>query len=339
VITPVHNNGEYISECIESILAQTYQNLEYIIVNNCSKDDSAVIARRYAARDSRIRVLDNKTFLPVMANHNAALRQVSLASKYTKVVFADDWIFPRCLEEMVAVAEEHSTIGVVGALSLQGRRVMWSGLRYPSRLVAGRDVARQLLLRELYGIGSPNAVLYRSDLVRSRDHFYTESNIHGDTEAAIAAFRDWDFGFVHQVLTFTRERPESLTSASSHLQTSYAGTLQILREHGAAFLSPTELEAATQLCLREYYDFLGKSVLLTRDSGFWDYHKRRLKEVGAELKIGRLAWATAAFVVREMLNPAAAVAKVRKRSEGWQNGKAATQESQAIRELKSGSTS
>ena len=41
VVTPVYNGAEYLSECIESVLAQTYQNWDYTIVNNCSTDDSA----------------------------------------------------------------------------------------------------------------------------------------------------------------------------------------------------------------------------------------------------------------------------------------------------------
>src|ERR1044071_7298806 len=107
VVTPVYNNAAHFEECIESVLAQTYRNWEYTIVDNCSTDGSGEIARRYAARDSRIRVVRNDQFLRVMANHNRALRAISPDSKYCKMVFADDWIFPECLERMVAVAEQH----------------------------------------------------------------------------------------------------------------------------------------------------------------------------------------------------------------------------------------
>ena len=44
VLTPVYNGEDYLAECIESILAQTYRNFEYTIVNNCSKDRSLEIA-------------------------------------------------------------------------------------------------------------------------------------------------------------------------------------------------------------------------------------------------------------------------------------------------------
>ena len=97
MVTPVYNNEEYLVECIESVLAQTYQNWDYTIVNNCSTDKTGEIARRYAAKDPRIKVYDSQQFLRAVPNHNLALRQISARSKYCKIVFADDWIFPRCL--------------------------------------------------------------------------------------------------------------------------------------------------------------------------------------------------------------------------------------------------
>ena len=47
VVTPVYNGAEYLVECIESVVNQTYANWEYVIVDNCSTDDTLAIARRY----------------------------------------------------------------------------------------------------------------------------------------------------------------------------------------------------------------------------------------------------------------------------------------------------
>ena len=137
IVTPVYNNEEYLAECIESVLAQTYQNWDYIIVNNCSTDKSGEIARRYAAKNPRIRVHDNQQFLRAVPNHNLALRQISPESKYCKIVFADDWIFPHCIEEMVAVAEEHSSVGIVGAYGLQEHEILLERAAVPQPDGAG----------------------------------------------------------------------------------------------------------------------------------------------------------------------------------------------------------
>src|SRR5262245_34009099 len=182
IVTPVYNEAEYLAECVESVLAQTYQNWDYTIVDNCSTDGSVDIARRYAAQDQRIRILENQRFLRAIPNFNGALRQIAPASKYCKVVLGDDWIFPECLERMVAVAEAHPSVGIVGAYALEGGQVRWTGLPYPSTLVCGREICRKHFLDKLYVFGSQTSVLYRADLVRSHDPFYTEANIHADTE-------------------------------------------------------------------------------------------------------------------------------------------------------------
>ena len=96
VVTPVYNTEEYIRECIESVLAQTYGNFEYIIVNNCSMDNTGEIAESYAKKDSRLRIYHNKQHLSQVENYNTALEQISPHSKYCKLVQADDWIFPCC---------------------------------------------------------------------------------------------------------------------------------------------------------------------------------------------------------------------------------------------------
>jgi len=301
IVTPIYNGAEYLAECIESILAQTYQNWDYTIVDNCSTDESAEIAQRYAARDSRIRVHRNQDFLPVIGNHNAALRQISPRSKYCKVVFGDDWIFPECLEKMVALAEAHPSVGLVGAYVLEGEHIICAGLPYTNRVVDGRVICRRTLLDKLYLFGSANSVLYRSDLLRSHERFYNEANIHADTEACFALLEASDFGFVHQVLTFTRVRAGSETARSLDLHTDLAGMLHILRTYGEHYLTKEELEAFTDEHLSDYYRFLNQSLFVGRDREFWEYHRQQLADAGIPFSRIRLIWATLATLRRALV--------------------------------------
>ncbi|HTZ95821.1 MAG TPA: glycosyltransferase [Terriglobales bacterium] len=309
IVTPVYNNEDYLAECIESVLAQTYQNWEYTIVNNCSTDGSAGIARRYAARDSRIRVVDNEQFLRVVPNHNWALRQISPESKYCKMVFADDWIFPECLERMVAVAEQHPSIGIVGAYVLEGSAVSCVGLRYPSSFVDGREVCRDHLLKSVYVFGSPNSLLYRSDLVRNNDPFFNEGNIHADTEVCFSLLRKCDFGFVHQVLTFTRVRDGSMTSTASDLGASLAGRLQILLGYGPDFLAPHQQETLLADHLSTYYESLGRSLLLGQKR-FLEYHKAKLRASGVGFSYMRVLGGALATLWRLGANPGRSITNV-----------------------------
>jgi glycosyltransferase involved in cell wall biosynthesis len=310
VITPVHNEEGHLAECIESVLAQTYQNWEYTIVDNCSTDTSLEIARRYAAKDRRIRIVENRELLEVIPNHNMALRQMSPASKYCKLVFGDDWIFPECLERMVTVAEEHPSVGIVGAFVLEGVQVRCTGLPYLSTFVSGREICRQHLLENLYVFGSANSVLYRADLVRSRHPFYTASNIHADTEVCFALLTQSDFGFVHQVLTFTRVRPGSLATFSEYVRTDLAGTLRILLAFGSAYLTPKELAERVRLHLSEYYASLARVLILDRDKEVWEYHKAKLTEAGIGFSRVRLARAALALLCGAVLTPKTTVQKL-----------------------------
>lgn len=310
VVTPVYNEAKYLSECIESVLGQTYQNWDYAIVDNCSTDGSIEVARRYAAKDRRIRIHQNQQFLSVIPNHNVALRQVSPNSKYCKMVLGDDWIFPNCLQEMVAVAEAHPSIGIVGAYALEGERVAWAGLPFPSDIVCGREICRRHLLEGLYVFGSANAVLYRADLVRNHDPFYNEENIHADTEVCFTLLKTCDFGFVHQILTFTRVRGGSLNTASQEIQTSFASMLQLLIEHAPQYLTREERAASLARHVAEYYRFLGKSLMLGRGKQFWDYHKGELAKSGVGFNRARLAEGALAVICDAALNPKDTVSKL-----------------------------
>jgi glycosyltransferase involved in cell wall biosynthesis len=311
IVTPVYNGAEYLSECIESVLAQTYQNWDYTIVNNCSTDESMDIARRYAERDARIRIYDNQQFLEVIPNHNAALRQISPASKYCKLVFADDWIFSECIERMVAVAEQFPSVGIVGAYVLQGQEVKCAGLPYQATMFDGREICRQHFLNRLYVFESANAVLYRADLVRDKPIFYNENNIHADTEVCFTLLKTSDFGFVHQILTYTRVRPESLSAFSAELQTYFAGMLQLLLAHGRDYLTQNELERLRQHHISDYYKFLGKCLLLGHDSVL-NYHKAKLAEADIGFHWPRLVSGMLSTIWGLGLNPKSTAEKLLK---------------------------
>jgi glycosyltransferase involved in cell wall biosynthesis len=314
----MYNTAGYIEECIESVRRQTYEHWDYVIVNNCSTDGSAAIARRYAELDPRIRVVDNTTLLPAIANHNHALRQISPASKYCKVVFSDDWLFPQCLEEMVALAENNPSVGIVGSYGIQG-----GDLWHSSRRVDGRDLCRWLLLETLswdmapylgraYGNLAAHSLLYRSDLVRHRDKFFNETNLHCDRENFIDLLRGCDFGFVHQVLTFTRERTGSLSAYSMRYNTFVGGRLYDVTKYGPDYLTPRELRSRRAELVKDYYNYLAISLMMgRRDSEFWTYHRQKLADAGVKFSRGLLFLALLARCVRAVTHPKETLEKLK----------------------------
>jgi glycosyltransferase involved in cell wall biosynthesis len=316
IVTPVHNDEEYLTECIESVLTQTYSNWEYIIVNNCSTDRSGEIAHSYASKDGRIRVLDNQTLLRAVPNHNFALRQISSDTKYCKIVFSDDFIFPRCIEDMVSAGEAHPSAGIIAAYGLQGTEtlVKWAGLAYPSHLVSGREICRRYFIEGLYVFGTSTSVMYRADLLRRRNPFFNESNLHSDIEVCLDMLRESDLAFVHQILSFTRERNGSLTSLARDMNTIIAAKVYELVTYGHHYLDKEELESCRRRILAEYYNYLAVNLLSgRREEKFWALHRRKLTESGVGFSWPHLAKASVERMGRAIFNPGETISKIKKR--------------------------
>lgn len=303
VLTPVYNGEKYLAECIESILAQTYHNWEYCIVNNCSTDRTLEIAQEYAKRDKRIRIHNNSDFVACDQNGNIAFRQISLNSKYTKMVHADDWLFPECIKKMVALAEANPKVAIVGSYGLRNERVSWDGLPYSTTVFSGREICRDTLLGRLYVFGSPTSLLIRSDEVKARPTFYNDVNPHCDIEACFDILKDRDFGFVHQVLTFTREHVAAESTFSKLFGTDYLGQLEHLSKYGSLYLNKTEYEQCIKQCWEKYYAFLGANVFYNRKKGFWKFQRNGLKRLGYSLSIRKIVKPLLVELLDLALNP------------------------------------
>ncbi len=104
VIVPVYNVEEYLSRCVDSILAQTYRNLEIILVDDGTKDASDKICDDYAAKDPRIRVI-HKQNGGLSSARNAGIDIAR--GEYLGFVDSDDWIEPGMYEHMLALAEKY----------------------------------------------------------------------------------------------------------------------------------------------------------------------------------------------------------------------------------------
>lgn len=303
VLTPVYNGENYLSECIESVMAQTYKNWDYCIVNNCSTDRTLEIAEAYAKKDKRIRIHNNSDFVSGGKNGNIAFRQIASNSMYCKVVHADDWLFPECLMKMVALAEAHSTVAIVGAYSLVGDRVSWDGLPYTSTVISGREISRWTLLGKPYVFGSPTTLLLRSDLVRASESFYDESNSHRDSEACLRILRSWDFGFVHQVLTYIRIRGDDGRSFSQRYNTYLPNNIDRLLKFGPTVLSQEELSTRLKYYLAIYYDYLAASVFRLREKEFWVFHREKMERMGHPLSLSRLTTVVCSTAIDYLFNP------------------------------------
>ena len=106
VIIPVYNAERYLPQCLDSVLAQTLEDIEVICVDDGSTDGSVAILKRYAARDSRIRLIRQKNACAGAAR-NQGLREAN--GEYLSFLDSDDFFEPTMLEKAIARAREYQT--------------------------------------------------------------------------------------------------------------------------------------------------------------------------------------------------------------------------------------
>lgn len=287
VVTPVHNGAAFIEECIQSVVEQTHENWEYVVVDNASTDATAELAGRFAQVDPRIRVERNTDFVGVIQNWNRALRRISPDSAYCKIVHADDTLLPECVERMVEVAERDPSVGLVGAYRLFGEEVDLDGvIPWGASVVDGAALCRYQLLGGGYVFGSPTSLLVRSDLVRARERFYDESIFRADAAVCYALLRETNFGFVHQVLTRTRLHDRSVTTRADRLGSWWPEHILILVEFGPTYLSDEEFGTRLREMCRSYAAQIARNagrLGFVRDSNLRTYHREALGRIRSEL--------------------------------------------------------
>ena len=171
VLVPAYNSRAYIAECLQSVLAQTYEAMAITVVDDCSTDGTYDVAREVTARDARVTVLRNDTNLGNRGNFERCL---SLASApFVKFVCGDDALEPQALARMVALAEDRPDVALVTSRRhmVDERGAVLTQPAFPTT-VGNADMeidgiaAGDILLTSGYNwIGEPTTVLFRRQLL------------------------------------------------------------------------------------------------------------------------------------------------------------------------------
>ncbi len=309
VLTPVYNGEPWVAECIESVIAQRYTNWDYVIINNCSTDKTLDIATRYAEKDPRIRIVNNARFVDSIENHNIAFAQLSPESKYCKVVCADDWIYPECLERMVDVAERHPSVGIVCCHAITNKGTIVCEVPFREEMCSGESVCRMHLLGARV-LGAPTNTLYRADLIRARQPFFRITAPCADTYTSFDVLQHSDFGFVHQNLCFVRVHEQSVSSSFAASNVFHVNRLDHVVTYGSMFLSSQERDDRVKELLSDYYDFLADRTIHFAGREFRNYHRTRLATLGYPLDNVRLAGLVSMRVLDWLRNPKRTLEKV-----------------------------
>jgi glycosyltransferase involved in cell wall biosynthesis len=165
ILVPVCNGETFLAECLESILAQDFADMEILIADDASTDGSVTLVERYAARDARIRWWKNPNNLGLARNFNCCLRAAK--GEYIKYVLQDDkLISPLAIRKMTEVLDHHPEVSLVSSASqvldedsrvIEVRKYFKPGVRKGGQVIV-RCVERLTNL-----IGEPSVVMFRRE--------------------------------------------------------------------------------------------------------------------------------------------------------------------------------
>ncbi|RJX41541.1 glycosyltransferase [Paenibacillus pinisoli] len=204
IVVPIYNMEGYLPRCLDSLLRQTYPLFEIVAVNDGSTDSSLAVLKRYAAADSRIRIIDS-------ANGGvAAARNLGMAScrgEYIGFVDPDDWVEPEMYGEMHAASLEHDAdIVMCGYTREFGTHANPKPFSLPDMTILRGDEVQTGMTRRLVGpIGAETASpehldawgtvwskLYRAELLSKSGIAFEDLSVIGsneDTLFNVEAFR------------------------------------------------------------------------------------------------------------------------------------------------------
>lgn len=178
VIVPIHNVEEYLTECLESIVSQTYTNLEIILVDDCSTDNSSVICDQYAEKDARVQVIHRSE---QGGEGGAKARNDGIAAATGALLYfidSDDYIEKDMLAKMVELMKREESDCVVSSFhyvnSIQEELTWHTPQLSEYHVMSGREAAG-IFLTTLNIEGFSWNKLIRKEILMNHDIRFDES--------------------------------------------------------------------------------------------------------------------------------------------------------------------
>lgn len=204
ICIPTYNYRHYLSDALDSALAQEFADIEIVVVDNCSDDGTPELVEAYCRRDSRVIFHRNPRNIGMTANFN---RSMELArGKYVKFLCADDTLEKNCVSKMVDVLEAHPDVALVGCrrsiFDSDKRTIGAMGYAQKTFSSSGREVIRECYFKGNL-IGEPTAVLFRkADVIAGFDENYHQAL---DMELWLRLLENGRFFYIDEVLCGVRE--------------------------------------------------------------------------------------------------------------------------------------
>lgn len=214
VIIPVYNTEKYLSRCLDSVLSNTYKNLEVICINDGSTDNSINILDNYKASDERVIVINQKNS-GVSAARNAGLNAAT--GEYIAFIDSDDWVHPQYFEILLFAQE------VTGAeiVACQYQAVNCEECGQKENILYCTEDVQSIQVNEAIRNGYLKRLvwgrLYKKSIIKERFELrlgWGEDTVFNLCTLATRGLSK-TFGVIRVPLYFYFSRPDSITSTVS----------------------------------------------------------------------------------------------------------------------------
>ncbi len=224
ILIPVYNREDLIEETVQSARNQTYENIEIIIVDNKSTDNTWSVLERLAKEDSRIKIFQNETNIGPVRNWKRCIDEAS--GEYGKILWSDDLIAPEFLEKTIPFLANHD-VGFVFTSTevfmngttkrIQFHDIGESGFYHSEKYIDGA------LFKNNYPV-SPGCALFRLKDLQYNLLINIPNKVHSDFSVhaigndllifLLTAHSYSTFAFVNENLSFFRAHEGSITTQS-----------------------------------------------------------------------------------------------------------------------------
>ncbi len=214
VIVPIYNVEAYLEACLESIVKQTLDDIEIILVNDGSTDGSSAIAGRFAANDSRIRLISQKNSGQAVAR-NVGIREAQ--GDYIVFVDSDDWIEAEMLEVLYRNIRQEKSDFVQCRFEFdnpqRGTKTIY-GRKFDKLVMQGREILEDaMMVRNI--LVAPVIKMYNRKFIIDNCLFFESGIVNEDTlYAIVVSCCARKVTFVDKVFYHAIERDGSTSRAS-----------------------------------------------------------------------------------------------------------------------------
>lgn len=221
IIVPVYKTENYLTQCLESLINQSYKTIEIICVDDCTPDDSITIVNDYIKRDNRVRLVHQPTNMGLAEARNRGMNAAK--GEYIAFVDSDDWVTKDYIEVLYELAKNNDADISVCSYA---RSLIWSEDIYiqDSEVISnysGRDAARKMFSSNDYQTDVCMTVAWNKLFKREviEDIKFPKGKLYEDQPFALMAYYNSNKVVVtNKKLYFYRRNHSSITTQKFNIR-------------------------------------------------------------------------------------------------------------------------